>query len=304
MRKLQFIPALIVCTVVALSAQTAPSGVKKMSSMGGITEYDYPNGLRVLLYPDAAVPKITVNVTYLVGSRHEGYGETGMAHLLEHMNFIETTNGRKIKDELVAHGANWNGTTSDDRTNYYETFTANDDNLKWALGLETDRMVNVKFAKQLLDTEMTVVRNEFERGENSPASILSERVASTAYLWHNYGKSTIGSKDDIEKVPVERLAVFYKKFYQPDNAVLVITGRLDESKTLQMVADSMGKLPRPTRVLEQTYTVEPAQDGERFVALRRVGEGQNVIVAYHAVAASHPDAAAIQVLAAVMSGAG
>src|SRR5262245_35355949 len=98
--------------------QTLPQGVRKMASMGGITEYDYPNGLKVLLFPDAAQPKITINVTYLVGSRHEGYGETGMAHLLEHMNFIETTNGRKVKDELVAHGANWNGTTSDDRTNY------------------------------------------------------------------------------------------------------------------------------------------------------------------------------------------
>ena len=106
-------------------------------------------------------------------------------------------------------------------------------------------MVNVKFTKEILDTEMTVVRNEFERGENNPASILSERVASTAYLWHNYGKSTIGSKDDLEKVPVDRLAEFYRKFYQPDNAVLVMTGRLDESKALQMVADSFGKLPRP-----------------------------------------------------------
>ena len=136
----------------------------------------------------------------------EGYGETGMAHLLEHMDFIETTNGRQIKNEIVAHGADWNGTTSQDRTNYYETVPATDENLKWALGLETDRMVNVKFTKQLLDTEMTVVRNEFERGENSPQSILRERVEATAYLWHNYGKSTIGSKDDIEKVPVDRLA--------------------------------------------------------------------------------------------------
>src|SRR5262245_11189292 len=176
-------------------AQTLPQGVHKMASMGGITQYDYPNGLKVLLYPDAAQPKITVNVTYLVGSRHEGYGETGMAHLLEHMNFIETTGGRKIKEELVAHGANWNGTTSVDRTNYFETFTAGDDNLRWALSLETDRMVNVKFTKQLLDTEMTVVRNEFERGENDPVAILQQRVAATAYLWHNYGKSTIGSKD-------------------------------------------------------------------------------------------------------------
>jgi zinc protease len=296
--------ALVFALAVIAFAQTLPPGVQKGPSMGGITEYDFPNGLTVLLYPDAADPKITVDVTYKVGSRHEGYGETGMAHLLEHLDFIETTNGRKIKDELVAHGANWNGTTSEDRTNYYETFGASDENLKWALSLETDRMVNVKFTKPILDTEMTVVRNEFERGENQPGSILRERVAATAYLWHNYGKSTIGSKDDLENVPVERPAAFYHKYYQPDNAVLVITGRIDDSKTLQFVADSMGKLPRPERKLDQTYTVEPAQDGERFVALRRVGEGQNVIVAYHAVAAGHPDSAALQVLSGVMNGGG
>jgi zinc protease len=296
--------ALTLALVLAAFGQVLPQGVRQMSSMGGITEYDFPNGLKVLLYPDASQPKITVNVTYLVGSRHEGYGETGMAHLLEHMNFIESTTGRKFKDELEAHGANWNGTTSEDRTNYYETVTANDDNLRWALGMETERMSSVKFTKQILDTEMTVVRNEFERGENSPASILDERVWSTAYLWHNYGKSTIGSKDDIEKVPVDRLEVFYKKYYQPDNAVLIITGQIDAAKTLAMVADTMGKRPRPTRVLDQPYTVEPAQDGERSVTLRRVGTNQNLIIAFHAVAASHPDAAAIQVLAGVMNGAG
>ncbi len=285
-------------------AQTLPPGVEKKTSFGGITEYQYPNGLRVLLYPDASNPKITVNMTVLVGSRHEGYGETGMAHLLEHLDFIETTNGRDIKREITEHANPWNGTTSYDRTNYYETFVASDDNLKWALGLETDRLVNVKFTKKILDTEMTVVRNEFERGENSPQSILRERVEATAYLWHNYGKSTIGSKEDLEKVPVERLEAFYKKYYQPDNAVLVVTGRLDEAKTLAMIADSAGKLPRPTRKLDQTYTVEPAQDGERFVELRRVGQGQEVIVAYHAVSAGHPDAAALQVLSGIMSGGG
>ena len=283
--------ALFAVPVVALSlaacvfSQTLPQGVQKKASMGGITEYAFPNGLRVLLYPDRANPKLTVNVTYLVGSRHEGYGETGMAHLLEHMDFIETTNGRQIKKEIVDHGAAWNGTTSYDRTNYFETVTATDDNLKWALGLEADRMTKVKFTKQILDTEMTVVRNEFERGENSPQSILRERVEATAYLWHNYGKSTIGSKDDIERVPVDRLEAFYHKYYQPDNAVLVITGRLDESKTLGFVADTLGRIPRPARKLEQTYTVEPPQDGERFVELRRVGEGQEVMVAYHGPAA-------------------
>jgi zinc protease len=285
-------------------AQTLPTGVQKKASMGGITEYNFPNGLKVLLYPDQANPKVTINVTYLVGSRHEGYGETGMAHLLEHLNFIETTNGRQIKKEIVDRGAQWNGTTSSDRTNYYETVTATDENLKWALGLEADRMVNVKFTKQILDTEMTVVRNEFERGENSPERVLRERVEATAYLWHNYGKSTIGSKEDLERVPIERPAAFYKKYYRPDNAVLVITGRLDESKTLQYVADTFGKIARPRTPVEQTYTIEPAQDGERYVELRRVGQGQVVLLAYHGPAAGHPDSAALQVLSGIMSGGG
>src|SRR5581483_1233261 len=219
-------------------AQTLPQGVQKDASLGGLTEYKYPNGLRVLLFPDATSPKVTINMTYLVGSRFEGYGETGMAHLLEHMNFILTTNGRNIKKELTDHGASWNGTTDYDRTNYFETVTANDENLKWALGLEADRMVNMRIEKQLLDTEMTVVRNEFERGENNPQNILEERVIASAYLWHNYGKSVIGSRADIEKVPIDRLAAFYRKYYQPDNAVLVIAGQFDQSKALAMVAET------------------------------------------------------------------
>src|SRR5580658_9077214 len=247
----------------ALSAfpQTLPQGVEKKATIGGITEYDYANGLRVLLFPDPSSPKVTVNMTYLVGSRFEGYGETGMAHLLEHMNFILTTSGRNIKKELTDKGADWNGTTDFDRTNYFETFTANDDNLKWALGLEADRMVNMRIEKQLLDTEMTVVRNEFERGENNPDSILEERVIATAYLWHNYGKSVIGSRADIEKVPIDRLAAFYKKYYQPDNAVLTIAGQFDESKALAYAAQTLGTIPRPARKLDATYTEEPVRDG-------------------------------------------
>jgi zinc protease len=294
----------VLTLAVSAVCQTLPPGVQKKASVGGITEYEYPNGLRLLLYPDPANPKVTVNMIVQVGSRHEGYGETGMAHLLEHMDFIETKDGRQIKNEIVAHGAVWNGTTSEDRTNYYETVTATDENLKWALGLEAARLVNVKITKQLLDVEMTVVRNEFERGENSPQRVLSERVASTAYLWHNYGKSTIGSREDLEKVPAERLAAFYTKYYQPDNTVIAIGGKLDESKTLQWVAETLGRIPRPTRTLDATYTVEPTQDGMRYVELRRIGEGQEVIMAYHAPAAGHPDAAALQVLAGVMSGGG
>jgi zinc protease len=241
---------------------------------------------------------------YLVGSRFEGYGETGMTHLLEHMNFILSKDGRNIKKELTDHGAEWNGTTSYDRTNYYETVSASDANLKWALGLEATRMVNMRIEKELLDTEMTVVRNEFERGENSAPNILDERVRATAFLWHNYGKSTIGSLADIEKVPIDRLAAFYQKYYQPDNAVLIVGGPIDPAKTLAMVADSLGTIPRPTRKLDTTYTTEPAQDGERTVELRRVGSGQNLIMAYHGPSMASPDSAALEVLGGIMNGPG
>jgi zinc protease len=296
------VPFVFLATIAA--AQTLPTGVERRATMAGITEYAYPNGLRVLLLPDAGSATMTVNMIYLVGSRHEGYGETGMAHLLEHMNFILSTDGRNIKQELTGRGADWNGSTYYDRTNYYETFKASEDNLKWALGLEADRMVKMRIEKPLLDTEMTVVRNEFERDENSVTRVLGERVLSTAFLWHNYGKSTIGSRQDIEKVPIDRLAAFYRKYYQPDKAVLVVAGPIDPANTLNLIAQSLGSIPRPTRKLDETYTVEPPQDGERYVELRRVGKGRNIMVAYHAPALAHPDDGAIEVMEGVLAGSG
>jgi zinc protease len=119
-----------------------PPGVAKVTSVEGITEYSLPNGLRVLLFPDSSRPIITVNITYRVGSRHEGYGEKGMAHLLEHLVFKGTPRHRNIPQELTEHGSRANGTTWFDRTNYYETFDATEENLRWALDLEADRMVN------------------------------------------------------------------------------------------------------------------------------------------------------------------
>ena len=281
-------------------SQTLPNGVAQRASLGGVTEYAYPNGLRVLLFPDPSNPKVTVNMTYLVGSRFEGYGETGMAHLLEHLNFIRSTNNRDIKKELTDHGAQWNGTTDYDRTNYFETVTASDENLRWALGLEAERMVNMRMEKAILDTEMTVVRNEFERGENNAQNILEERVVATAYLWHNYGKSVIGSRADLERVPIDRLAAFYRKYYQPDNAVLVLAGQFDTSKALAMVAATLGAIPKATRILDAPYTVEPVQDGERFVELRRVGSTPSMTMAWHAPALAHPDSAALEVLTGIL----
>ena len=286
----------------ALAQTTAlPAGMKQVTSVEGITEYRLPNGLRVLLFPDQSKPTATVNITYLVGSRLEGYGESGMAHLLEHMVFKGSTKHTNIPQELTEHGASPNGTTSDDRTNYFETFSATDANLKWALDLESDRMVNSFIAKKDLDTEFSVVRNEFESGENSPVNVLRERVLSSAYLWHNYGKSVIGSKEDIERVPIDNLKAFYQKFYQPDNAVLLVAGKFDPAKTLALIGQDFGPIPKPTRVLPATYTTEPTQDGERDVTLRRPGDTQGLGVAYHMPAGSSPEYPAVDALVEVLT---
>ncbi len=274
---------------------------QKIATVEGITEYRLDNGLRILLYPDSSRPTVTVNMTVLVGSRHEGYGETGMAHLLEHMLFKGTADHPSIPKVLQDHGAQFNATTSDDRTNYFETVPASNENLDYFLCLEADRLVNSFVRKSDLDFEMTVVRNEFERGENSPSNVLSERISAAAYDFHNYGKPTIGNRSDIERVPIENLQAFYHKYYQPDNVVLVIAGQFDESKALELVQKYFGAIPRPQRKLDKTYTEEPAQDGERSVILRRVGEVGIVGAAYHIPAASHEDAAALEVLASILS---
>ncbi len=279
-----------------------PDGIEKITSVEGITEYHLKsNGLKILLFPDQSKPTITVNVTYLVGSRHEGYGETGMAHLLEHMVFKGTPDHPNIPQELTEHGARPNGTTWYDRTNYFETFNATDENLNWALDMESDRMVNSYIAKKDLESEMTVVRNEYERGENSPSSVLYKRVLSAAYDWHNYGNTTIGARADIENVPIEHLQAFYRKYYQPDNAVLVVAGKIDEVKTLELIKKYFGRIPRPERELIPTYTKEPTQDGERLVTLKRVGDVQAIACLYHTPPGSHPEYAAMAVLDEILT---
>jgi zinc protease len=277
-----------------------PQGVERVTSVEGITEYRLKNGLRVLMFPDPTKQTMTVNITYLVGSATENYGETGMAHLLEHMVFKGTPKHRNVPAELTAHGARPNGTTWTDRTNYFETFAATDENLNWALDLESDRMINSFIAKKDLDSEMTVVRNEFELGENSPFNVLLERTMAAAFIWHNYGKTTIGARSDIENVPIERLQAFYHNYYQPDNAVLTIAGKFDEAKTLSLVDKYFSPIPRPTRTLQKIYTVEPTQDGERSVTLRRTGDTQLVQALYHVPAGSHPDFAAVEIIAQVL----
>jgi len=256
--------AVLVCAALAAQAQTAlPAGVTRTASVEGITEYRLANGLKVLLFPDATKPTTTVNVTYRVGSRHENYGETGMAHLLEHMVFKGTPSIPSVFQELGRRGMQFNGTTFFDRTNYYETFTASDESLDWALRMEAERMTQSKFSKADLDTEMSVVRNEFEMGENNPRLVLWKRLQALAFDWHNYGNVTIGARSDVENVDIGRLRAFYETYYQPDNAVLVVAGKFDPAKTLGLIVKHFGPIPRPARALPRLHTVEPVQDGER-----------------------------------------
>ena len=295
---------LCLCLLALASVFTSPAEgqmPEPIRSIEGITEYQLDNGLRILLFPDESRPTVTVNLTVFVGSRHEGYGEAGMAHLLEHMVFKGTPDHPDIPKVLKERGAQFNGTTWLDRTNYYETLPASEENLEFAIRMEADRMVNSYIKGEDLDSEMTVVRNEFERGENNPTRILMQRMMGAAFEWHNYGKSTIGNRADIERVPVENLKRFYQRFYQPDNAMLIVAGKFDPESALKLADKHFGAIPRPERELDQTYTEEPAQDGDRLVTLRRVGEVPLAGLTYHIPAGAHPDFVAVDVLATALA---
>lgn len=291
----------ILVSVTAAQVSFAMSDIVKVTSVEGITEYRMPNGLKVLLFPDQTKQTITVNMTYLVGSRHENYGETGMAHLLEHMVFKGTPKHPNIPSELTSHGTRPNGSTWYDRTNYFESFAASDENLNWALELEADRMINSYIARKDLDSEFSVVRNEMESGENSPVRALLQKTSAISYDWHNYGKDTIGARSDVENVPIDRLQAFYRKYYQPDNAVLLVAGKFDETKTLGLIQKYYGGIAKPERVLPPNYTIEPTQDGERQVTVRRVGDTQFLMNSYHVPAASHADGAAVEMMSMILA---
>ena len=279
-----------------------PAGVAAGPCVEGVCEYRLGNGLRVLLLPDAAASELTLNLVYGVGSAHENYGEAGMAHLLEHMLFKGTPTHRDIFAELGKRGIDANASTTTDYTNYHSSFTADAAKLDWLLGMEADRMVNSRVAREDLDREMTVVRNEMENRDDDLSGVLYESVASTAYQWHHYGKRIIGTRSDIENARIERLQAFYRAWYRPDNATLVIAGGFDPAQTLKSVARRFGKIDRPRAPMQALYTAEPAQAGEREVTLRRVGGYSQLLAAYHVPAATHPDTAALQILGEVLQG--
>ena len=248
-------------------------GAKHSPRSKGSPSTSFPNGLKVLLFPDASKPTVTVNMTVLVGSRHEGYGEAGMAHLLEHMLFKGTPQFPGPEGDsdapCTSAGPSINASTDVDRTNFHETLPATDANLEFAIRLEADRLMNSFMHAADFKSEMTVVRNEFETGENSPEGILMQRMVSAAYEWHNYGKSTIGNKSDIERVPIEKLQEFYHRHYQPENTLLVVAGKFQPKTVLELRSSSISARFRGSEFgcPTTTYTEEPPQDGERIVRL-------------------------------------
>lgn len=263
------------------------------------------NGLRVLLLPDPSVPVVAACIVYHVGSRNEAVGHTGATHLLEHLMFkgsgkFNPGEGRPIARALERVGANFNATTWFDRTNYYETLPP--EHLDLALELEADRMRNALLRAEDLATEMTVVRNEFERGENDPFDVLLKESFATAFREHPYHHPTIGWRSDIEATSIGRLREFYDTFYYPDNASLVLVGAFDREPALELVARRFGPLPRAPRPIPPVVTREPRQEGERRFVVRRAGEVGWVGVSWRAREAASGSTHALAVLADAVGG--
>ncbi|MDP5202255.1 pitrilysin family protein [Flavobacterium sp. DG2-3] len=287
-----------------MSAQGKSVNFKKIKELGGIEEYLYqPNGMNVLLLQDNASPVATVQIVYRVGSKHEVLGNTGSTHLLEHLMFKGTPtfnkkNGNTITDVLQNTGAQLNATTWYDRTNYFETLPS--DKIELALQIEADRMRNSLLLKEDKEAEMTVVRNEFERGENNPNSLLDKEIWASAYIAHPYHHSTIGWKSDIEKAPIEVLKNFYNTYYWPDNATLTIIGDFKKENVFELIEKYFGKITKAPNVMPQPYTEEPEQYGARKIVVKKPGELGVVSKAYKIPGALHEDLPALNILAQII----
>ena len=272
---------------------------------GGIKEYTMTsNGLRVLLKQDNTAPVATFMVTYEVGSRNEAIGYTGSTHLLEHLMFkgsekFNTEKGNSVFQTLQSLGARMNATTWLDRTNYFAVLPS--EHLETLIEIEADRMRNAYIKEEDRQSEMTVVRNEFERGQNSPSGVLDENIWATAYQAHPYHHSTIGWKEDIENVSIERLREFYDTFYWPNNATAIAIGDFTEKEALSMIKKHFGKIRKSTKPIPEVYTAEPKQEGIRTITLKRAGQQGIVGVAHKTPAATHPDAPAFMVLSSILS---
>jgi zinc protease len=299
------IPLLSVLTALAEPALVAVAGFNPVRTVGSIAEYTLQsNGLDVLLLEDHSAPVLTFMVTFRVGSRNEVTGTTGATHLLEHLMFkgsrnFNAANGKSFDTMMDRVGGINNATTWLDRTNYYENLPS--DRLELAVQLEADRMRGLLLREEDRQPEMTVVRNEFERGENDPADALDKEVTAAAFIAHPYHHPTIGWRSDIEKVSIEKLRQFYDTFYWPNNATVTLIGDFQPAAALALLQKYFGAIPRSPAPIPTLYTEEPPQTGPRRVIVKRPGEVGAVQIAFKAPPALHADHPALEVLAAVFS---
>ena len=227
----------------SVSKQGLHDGVEFVAEDEGVREFALANGMKLLLVENRVAPVATLLVLYRVGSRNEAVGHTGATHLLEHMLFKGTPTFNKERRTQVAAtlqkvGADFNATTWYDRTNYFETVPS--DALELAIRLEADRMRNSFIADEDRRSEMTVVRNELERGQNEPMMVLDEAVYATAFREHPYHHPTIGWRADVENVPTARLKEFYDTFYHPNNATVIVVGDFEEQRALELIQTYLG----------------------------------------------------------------
>lgn len=292
-------------SALAAAEPATVAGYRYVKTLGGISEYTLDaNGLQVLVLPDRSAPVVTFMVTYHVGSRNEVTGTTGATHLLEHLMFKGTeqfnrAKGNSIDQLLERVGATYNATTWLDRTNYYANLGK--DHLDAYVAIESDRMRNLWLRESDRQPEMTVVRNEFEIGENSPIQALDKEINAAAYIAHPYHHPTIGWRSDIEKVSIEKLREFYNTFYWPNNATATVIGDISVPEALALVKKYYGSIPRAPLPIPQVTTEEPAQTGPRRVNVKRAGRLGVVGVAFKSPAASHPDMPAMQVLGSILT---
>jgi zinc protease len=289
----------------AAAGPVKADGFTYVRTVGAISEYTLDsNGLTALVLPDHSAPVVTFMVTYRVGSLNEVTGSTGATHLLEHLMFKGSPNfndakGNSIKQFLESIGGNYNATTWLDRTNYYAEIAS--EQLEGYMRIEADRMRNLWLREDDRRPEMTVVRNEFEIGENDPQQALDKEIFAAAFQAHPYHHPTIGWRSDIEKVPIEKLRAFYDTFYWPDNATVSLIGDFDPATALALVKKYYGGYPKAPKPIPEMYTEEPEQTGPRRVLVRRAGELGVVGISYKSPAGRHADIAALNVLGTILA---
>ena len=265
-----------------------------------ISEHELLNGLKVLTKEVHAAPVISTYIWYKVGSRNERLGMTGVSHWVEHMLFKGTPKipKDKLKRLIEGNGGRWNGFTSADFTAYYETLPA--DKISVGLALEADRMQNSVFDPDEVEAERTVILSEREGSENSPQYVLWEEVQAAAYKTHPYQWGVIGWTSDLKSMTREDLYEYYRQHYIPNNATLIVVGDFNTSSLIKQVEAHFGSLP-PGESIPGPSTIEPKQQGERRVTVRKEGYIAYVAIAYHIPAAGNSDLYPLEVLGTIMS---